>query len=159
PHSLSWTCLLGEAGWLRDPCPLPTEAVEWRESERGGPGHTRRTMWSNEDWNKLTSHVLLYLPRVGTALAVLLVFWLAARSLRHVVERMTKLRRLDADLTRYLGRAAYVVLLLLGLLTALGTIGVDVTALVAGLGLTTFAVGFAMKDILSNALSGILVLL
>src|SRR5262249_2389900 len=34
----------------------------------------------------------------------------------------------------------------------------DVSALVAGLGLTGFALGFALKDIVSNALSGILVL-
>jgi small conductance mechanosensitive channel len=37
--------------------------------------------------------------------------------------------------------------------------GIDVTALVTGLGLTGFAVGFALKDIISNALSGMLVIL
>lgn len=45
-----------------------------------------------------------------------------------------------------------------GIMTALGTLGVDVSALVAGLGLTGFALGFALKDVISNALSGILIL-
>jgi small-conductance mechanosensitive channel len=50
-------------------------------------------------------------------------------------------------------------LLLFGAVTALGTMGVNVSALVAGLGLTGFALGFAMKDILSNLMSGVLILL
>ena len=44
-------------------------------------------------------------------------------------------------------------------MTALGTIGVDVSALVAGLGLTGFALGFGLKDILANVVSGVLILL
>jgi len=38
-------------------------------------------------------------------------------------------------------------------------IGINVSALVAGLGLTGFALGFALKDTISNLLSGILILL
>ena len=45
-----------------------------------------------------------------------------------------------------------------GLVTALGTLGVDVSALVAGLGLTGFALGFAVKDTISNILAGVLLL-
>jgi small conductance mechanosensitive channel len=43
--------------------------------------------------------------------------------------------------------------------TALGTLGINVSALVAGLGLTGFALGFAFKDALSNLLAGILILI
>ena len=37
--------------------------------------------------------------------------------------------------------------------------GINVSALVAGLGLTGFALGFALKDILSNLIAGVLILL
>lgn len=47
----------------------------------------------------------------------------------------------------------------LGLITIFGTLGVDITALVAGLGLTGFALGFALKDSISNMLAGVLILL
>ena len=40
----------------------------------------------------------------------------------------------------------------------LGILGVDIAALVAGLGLTGFALGFTLKDALSNLLAGILIL-
>ena len=43
-------------------------------------------------------------------------------------------------------------------MTAIGTIGIDVKALVASLGLTGFALGFALKDIISNSLAGALIL-
>ena len=37
--------------------------------------------------------------------------------------------------------------------------GVDVTALIAGLGLTGFALGFALKDVVSNVVAGVLILI
>ena len=40
----------------------------------------------------------------------------------------------------------------------LGTIGIDVMGLIASLGLVGFAVGFALKDAISNALAGVLLL-
>jgi small-conductance mechanosensitive channel len=116
-------------------------------------------MLDPESWEQLGKQFLFYLPRLVTALLIFIFFWLVARAVRQVVERLTRVRKLDPDLTRYLGSATRVLLLLLGALTALGTLGVDVTALVAGLGLTGFALGFALKDILSNAMSGILVLM
>jgi small-conductance mechanosensitive channel len=60
---------------------------------------------------------------------------------------------------KLLGRAIHFTLLVFGWVTALGTLGLDVTALVAGLGLTGFALGFALRDIISNTLAGVLILL
>ena len=50
-------------------------------------------------------------------------------------------------------------MIIVGVVTALGTVGIDITALVAGVGLTGFALGFALKDIVSNVLSGILIII
>ena len=44
------------------------------------------------------------------------------------------------------------------LLTVLGTWGVDISALVAGLGLTGFAIGYALKDVLVNSIAGIMII-
>ena len=59
----------------------------------------------------------------------------------------------------FLTQMVRVAVLTFGAVTALGTMGVNVSALVAGLGLTGFALGFALKDAISNVLSGILLLL
>ncbi len=45
-----------------------------------------------------------------------------------------------------------------GFITMLGTWGIDISAIVAGLGLTGFALGFALKDSLSSVLAGVMIL-
>lgn len=45
------------------------------------------------------------------------------------------------------------------IISALGTPGIDVSAIVTGLGLTGFALGFALKDAISNILAGSLILI
>ncbi|MCI0456232.1 MAG: mechanosensitive ion channel [Gemmataceae bacterium] len=113
-------------------------------------------MW---DWEALLNSFLLFLPRLLTGLVILIGFWVVGAMIERLVRRLTAARRLDPGLTSFLARAAKITLLLLGLLTALGTLGLDVTALVASLGLTGLAIGLAMKDMISNAVSGILLLL
>jgi small-conductance mechanosensitive channel len=115
-------------------------------------------MWDSAAWQTLWNNFLLFLPRLLIGLVVLLVVWLIAKGLERVVRRLAASHGLDPSLTSFLSGTARVVLLFIGAIMALGTMGVDVTALVAGLGLTGFAVGFALKDIISNALSGILIL-
>lgn len=75
------------------------------------------------------------------------------------------LRRLSATMDSskqyvvlFLGQAGKFTCILLGIVTALGTLGVNVSAIVASLGLTGFALGFALKDALSNLLAGIMTL-
>ncbi len=63
------------------------------------------------------------------------------------------------DIWELLDRAAYVGILGFGIICALGTAGFNITALIAGLGLTGFAFGFALKDALSNAVAGVMILL
>jgi small-conductance mechanosensitive channel len=103
--------------------------------------------------------LVAFAPRVAAALAVALAFWVAARVVAVVVRRFGGARALDPDLVMLIGRAARITLVVFGAVTALGTLGLDVTALVAGLGLTGFALGFALRDIISNTLAGVLILL
>ena len=55
-------------------------------------------------------------------------------------------------------RGLKITLMAIGVVTALGTMGADIGGLVASLGLVGFAVGFALKDAISNTLAGILLL-
>ena len=62
-----------------------------------------------------------------------------------------------ANIAKVLAGIVKNIMLIVGLITALGTLGVNISAIVAGLGLTGFAFGFAFKDMLSNFISGILI--
>jgi small conductance mechanosensitive channel len=102
----------------------------------------------------------LWAIRIGTSLAVFAGFWIGSKILQAVIARLhSRVHSGNAALLDLLGRVAGIALLLFGVVTALGTLGIDVSALVAGLGLTGFALGFAFRDVLSNLLAGVLILL
>lgn len=99
-------------------------------------------------------------PKIGMGLLIFAVFWLASLLLRKFFERLGRQADFNtAFILRLSGRTASIALLVFGTVTALGTMGINVSALVAGLGLTGFALGFALKDILSNLMAGVLILL
>ena len=75
-----------------------------------------------------------------------------------VIIKISKQLELNANIASLLARTAKITLIIFGFVTALGTLGVNVSALVAGLGLTGFALGFALKDTISNLLAGVLIL-
>ena len=108
-----------------------------------------------EQWQRL---FVLHLPKLLAGVVVLFLFWLVGLAVYQLVLRIGLARELHPELTRFLARISKNAVLVVGLVTALGTAGVDVAALVAGLGLTGFALGFALKDIISNVLAGVLIL-
>ncbi len=69
-------------------------------------------------------------------------------------------RRFVSDLTveNLIKQVTYYAVLALGLIIAASAYGLEPEAVAAGLGLTSLALGFALKDILSNFVSGLLIL-
>ena len=96
---------------------------------------------------------------VSSALVVMVGFWLTATIVQSLVQKFFKARQIDEALSRFLQRVLRLAILALGMVTALGTLGVDVSGIVAGLGLTGLALGVAMKDAVSNAVSGVMLLI
>jgi small-conductance mechanosensitive channel len=116
-------------------------------------------MWDLAKADAVVESLLLYVPHLVAGIVVLLIFWGLAVGAQGLIDRLGRVRGVDVELVLLLGRIAKISLLAFGIITACGTLGIDVTALVAGLGLTGFALGFALKDIVSNALSGMLILI
>lgn len=97
-------------------------------------------------------------PRIVVAALIFSVFWLFAGLSDRGIARVLGYARLNILVASLLSRALRFGLVFLGVVTAAGTLGVNISALVAGLGLTGFAVGFALKDTISNVLAGVLLL-
>lgn len=108
---------------------------------------------------ELVNQILLFTPKVIISLLILFLFWLASVIFDGVIHRFFEKKSLDGDVLVLMKQTAKTTLLVFGIMTALGTIGINISALVAGLGLTGFALGFALKDILSNSVAGILILI
>lgn len=58
-----------------------------------------------------------------------------------------------------LAKTIKITLIIIGLITVLGNLGINLTALIASLSLVSFVLGLALKDIISNILAGILILI
>lgn len=101
----------------------------------------------------------LWVPRVGGVVVIILVFFVLSKLIKSVITKSSERLKLDSPLTSLFARTSSITLITFGFVTALGTLGINVSAIVAGLGLTGFALGFALKDTISNLLSGILILL
>jgi small conductance mechanosensitive channel len=112
-----------------------------------------------EVFAQMRAGVLSAMPHLITGIVVFALFWLVARIGEAVIAYAAPRVRADTGVVLLLSRVYYYSILIFGLVTALGAAGLNVSALVAGLGLTGFALGFALKDVLSNLLSGIMLLL
>ncbi len=107
----------------------------------------------------LFDEATLWLPRVIGVVVIFIVFFILAKIVKRIITSAAERLKLDDNVTSLLARTSKITLIIFGFVTALGTLGINVSALVAGLGLTGFALGFALKDTISNLLSGVLILL
>lgn len=115
------------------------------------------------DFTQLTEQAvnegIIWLPKLAAVLFIIVLFFFLAKFVKRIILKLSEKLNLDPYLTKFFAQASRIVFILFGVVTALGTIGINVSALVAGLGLTGFALGFAFKDTISNILSGVLILL
>jgi len=107
----------------------------------------------------LLDEASLWVPKVIGVAVILVVFFILFKIIKRIITSAAERLKFDRDLASLLVRTCSITLTIFGLVTALGTLGINVSALVAGLGLTGFALGFALKDSISNLLSGVLILL
>lgn len=109
-------------------------------------------------FSRLLESVITIIPSVFAATLVVGLFWMIAAGVRFVMRLI--FRRFVENITTesLIKQVAYYSVWTLGIVVALDALGFEPQTVVTGLGLTGLALGFALKDILSNFISGILIL-
>lgn len=107
---------------------------------------------------RLLEAAISIVPRALAALLVIGVFWALAAGVRAVVRMISRRLIHDRTVENLIKQVSYYTVWLLGLIVAATAFGLEPGALATGLGLTSLALGFALKDILSNFVSGLLIL-
>jgi len=109
------------------------------------------------NYEKIIESIYNHLPNILLGVSIFILFWFFSKVIQYAINRLLKSKNPNTNISRVISGIVKNIIVILGFITALGTIGINVSAIVAGLGLTGFAFGFAFKDMLSNFISGIMI--
>lgn len=146
-------------------------ALQWTrvlDAELARAGERRLSRWGRfgaevqasvqAAFSRLLESAIRIVPRALAALLVLGLFWLLASGVRFVLRAIFARVIEDRTVESLLKQGAYYAIWTLGLIVAIDALGFQPQTVVTGLGLTGLALGFALKDIISNFVSGLLIL-
>lgn len=109
----------------------------------------------------IIARLIEFMPRVAMGLLIFLIFlWLAswaARIVGRVLDQRAK--KVDPTLVRLFTRLTRWSIVAVGTISAIETLGVDVSSLLTGLGIVGLTVGFALQDIAKNFTAGLILML
>lgn len=111
-------------------------------------------------FSQLFARLMAHLPYLILGVIVFVLFLVGARLIKGIMITAGRRTRLDLTLADLLGRLASAFTIILGLFVAAVIIFPTFSPgdLIAGLGITSVAIGFAFKDVLQNFFAGILIL-
>ena len=114
------------------------------------------TIYINANWLLRKIFHILIITRAG--ILSISIFMRVDIKTKNSINKVT-ITNLDKELLFLISRIVKIGLIVFGIITSLGTFGINISAMVAGLGLTGFALGFALKDVVSNLIAGSIILL
>ena len=98
------------------------------------------------------------IPALIGVLIVILFTWIVAKIVRYSGFKWAQRTEGDRSTEILIGRLCYGGVWVAGAVIALGVWGIDFATMLGALGLTSVAIGFSLKDVLSNYISGVILL-
>ena len=93
------------------------------------------------------------------ALAIVIAARIIAALIGRSVERVLEVRGLDRGIRFAVGKITRYVIVLIGVFVALGTLGIDTSAVMAGGAVLLVGIGFGLQKLAENFISGLLLLI
>jgi len=108
--------------------------------------------------DKIVDYIILHAGALISALVVVVVGFIVARWIGKLLDRWLTRKAMEPPVRILLVRIARLLVFGMALVVALGTAGMDVTALIAGVGVAGVGIGLAMQGILSNIMAGLTII-
>jgi small conductance mechanosensitive channel len=137
--------------WAFSPVPL-------LQSRSSGDSSGELVTDAREFLDVIADTAFRLIPRFALAILVLLAFVGIAFVARLILRRVFARTHLERDVTDILMTLVMYVVVGFGAMLALENLGLNVTSIIAGLGIVGIALGFAAKDTLANFIAGITIL-
>ena len=109
-------------------------------------------------WGKFVEKILASAPKIITAVIMLVVGYVFIKIITKAVAKFFDKVDFDRGVETFIENAVKVILYIVLIIIILSNLGVNVSGLLAGLGIMGIIVGFALQDTLGNLASGIFIL-
>ncbi len=109
--------------------------------------------------DKLIEYVILHAGALVSAAVIVVVGFIAAGWIGKLFERWLSRKAMEPPVRMLLTRIVRLLVIVLALLIALGTAGMDVTVVVTFMGVAGVGVGLAMQGVLGNIFAGLTIIL
>jgi small conductance mechanosensitive channel len=113
----------------------------------------------SDAFREFAERLVAKVPNLVTAVVFLLLTVVVARLVRRGIDTALRRTSTEAHVNLLVAKLGFFGVLLVGAVVTLSIAGVNLSVLVGSLGLVTVALGFALQDILSNFVAGIVLLL
>lgn len=114
-------------------------------------------LYTTFSYEILVDKILQILPNMILAILILLVFFIIWKILKKTLFILFNKVNLDKTVQNLINNLTKSIIFIIGIITALSQIGVNINAILASLGVAGLTLGFAAKDALSNIISGIFI--
>ena len=108
--------------------------------------------------NDITVKFTGYIPKLISIAVTLVIGYIIIKVLVRIIEKFFGRINFDRSAETFVENLVKVILWIILIIIILSNLGVNVSGLIAGLGIMGFIVGFALKDTLGNLASGVFIL-
>ncbi len=106
----------------------------------------------------IESQVTDLIPKLGAVCVILAVGFIIIKIAQKMISKFFDKVKIEYTIKTFLEKAIGIIFWAVLITTILGTLGVDLTGILAGFGIMGFIIGFALKDTLSNLAAGLFIL-
>lgn len=108
--------------------------------------------------SKILNYLIEHGPKLVTAIVIVVAGIIVSGIIGRLAQGWLDRRALEPPVRMLISRIIRLLVLSIFVVIALGTAGVDVTALIAGIGVVGVGVGLAMQGVLGNLVAGLLII-
>ncbi len=114
-----------------------------------------KELFESVDIETIGTRIVAYLPNLGFALLLVVAFWIIAMVARRASASALRRAKVDDYASGLVLRLLRYVIVVIAMLTIADQLGIDVTSLIAAVGIAGLALSFAAQDTIANLISGV----
>jgi Small-conductance mechanosensitive channel len=109
----------------------------------------------NEIYTLMTEFLVTYSFQLVGAVLIFFIGFIISGKIGSGIQRLCESRDIDVTLSRFIGSAMRIIMVMMVTIIALGKLGISVTPFVAAIGALTFGISLAAQGLISNYGAGV----